>query len=112
MNSIYLYLHSCMLKHCNLSKEISRKEALFVISRHLALPNTVRKNILRKMIELKLLEVINRDNVKIINPNKSKGIENKISFFDDLDKSNRGGDGGWFVIMLLTLKYMWGGWWL
>jgi len=95
-----------------MGNEISRKEALNVISKFMYLPKPIRKNILRKMIELKLLEIISRDNLKIINIKKSEGIEDKILFFDQLEKHDMNNKGGWFVVMFLSLKYMWESWWL
>jgi hypothetical protein len=69
---------------------LSRKEALFIISRHFKFANTINKNlrddlekiirksILSNMIKSNLLERVSRDKIKIINPEKSANVNMEL----------------------------------
>ena len=78
MNSIYLYLQRIMIRAVTPSMNITRKQALYIISRYLKFIIILKEEILRDMIELKLLERVNRDNLKIINQEKSEIIESGV----------------------------------
>ena len=103
MNIIYLYLHQIMMRYST-NNIITRKQALYVISRHFKFANNINKNLrngMRKIVErnmlkdmcrLKLLEPINPystihysinkvkrvKNLKIINIDKSANIDKGV----------------------------------
>ena len=95
MNMIYLYLHQIMLRYSH-NYLISRKDAVYIISRHLKFTNNINRHLLkdiRKVIErsmlndmckLKLLERFNRKRgfnkkgFKIINLEKSSNIDKGV----------------------------------
>ena len=98
MNIIYLYLHQIMMRYSN-NNVITRKQALYVISRHFKFANNINKNLrngMRKIIErnilkdmcrLKLLKPINPfslnkvkriKKLKIINIEKSAKIDKGV----------------------------------
>ncbi len=65
-----------MIAHTlNTKYEFSRKQALWLISRYLRFLPEIKKNILKDMIEMKLIEKVSRDNLRVINLEKSKDIE-------------------------------------
>jgi hypothetical protein len=57
---------------------MERKQALWIISRYFKFVPIIKKRILRDMIELKLLERVSRDKIKIINEHKSKEIDGEV----------------------------------
>ena len=98
MNIIYLYLHQIMMRYSS-NNIITRKQALYVISRHFKFANNINKNlrngmrkiierkILKDMCKLKLLEPINPfslnkvkrvKKLKIINIDRSRNIDKGV----------------------------------
>ena len=75
--TIYLYLHKIMIKACPY-KIMTRKQALYIISRYLKFAPILKKEVLNDMLKYKLLERVNRDVIKIINDDKSAVIDNAI----------------------------------
>lgn len=72
---------------------ITRKQALYVISRYLKfIPKRIRKDVLNDMVVLELLAIENRDKMRIINIKKSEDITERV-FQEELEKS-------WWVWLL------------
>ncbi len=65
-----------MLNHSK-NKRFSTQKALYWISRF-GIPKEKRYEVLKIMRDKKLINMINRDNIKIINSEKSKNIDKKI----------------------------------
>lgn len=98
MNIVYLYLHQIMMKYSS-NMVITRKQALYVISRHFKFANNINvnlrkdmrkileRNILKDMCSLNLLKPINPfslnkvkrvKKLKIINTDKSVNIDKGV----------------------------------
>ena len=75
---LYLGLHNQLIKKFGVNHLMSRKEFFEKIGRHFLLPKTLRPIIIIEMVEKKLIEKIDRDNIKI--------LECKIDIEKDVSK--------------------------
>ena len=75
MSQIYLFLHKIMLIATDPTYEITKKQALHLISMHFKFIPAMKKKVLEDMITMGLLERRNRDWYKVINPEKSDSLD-------------------------------------
>ena len=66
---LYLGLHNQLVKKFGVNHLISRKEFFEKIGRHFLLPKTLRPIIIIEMTEKKLIERVDRDNLRILKCN-------------------------------------------
>jgi len=76
VDEVYLCFQKIMLNHSK-NKKFSTQKALYWISRF-GIPKEKRYEVLKIMRDKKLLNIINRDNIIIINSKKSKMIDKKV----------------------------------
>jgi len=79
---IHLFFHKLMLDshYCNGSNLISRKDAMTVIGKYMRFQSRVslKLGILDDMIKQGLLRKVNRDQLRVVQPIISKGLEAMI----------------------------------
>jgi len=63
---LYLGLHNQLTKKVGLDGIMSRKEFFIKIGRHSQIPKVLRPIVLKEMIDRELIEIINRDKIKIL----------------------------------------------
>ena len=63
---LYLGLHNQLVKKFGVNNSMSRKEFFEKIGRHFLLPKNLRPIIILEMIDKKLIEKIDRDNIRIL----------------------------------------------
>jgi len=63
---LYLGLHNQLVKKYGVDNLMTRKEFFEKIGRHFLLPKNLRPIIITEMVEKKLIEKIDRDNIKIL----------------------------------------------
>jgi len=63
---LYLGLHNQLVKKYGVDNLMTRKEFFEKIGRHFLLPKNLRPIIIIEMVEKKLIEKIDRDNIKIL----------------------------------------------
>lgn len=80
MNLIYLYFHKILVNHADINKVIARKEALSLLKRCFTkgISNSMKETIINEMVEMSLLEKVNRDCLKVIHEEKSKDVDEMI----------------------------------
>jgi len=66
---LYLGLHNQLIKKYGDGGELSRKEFFIKLGRHSQIPKEIRPLILIEMENMKLIERVNRDTIKILNLN-------------------------------------------
>lgn len=64
---LYLGLHNQLLKKFGTGGIIKRKEFFCKLGKHGQIPKQIRYLVIKEMEEKKLLELINRDEIKILN---------------------------------------------
>jgi len=75
--TIYLYLHQIMIKFSP-EGELTRKQVLYIIGRYFRFAPIFKKEVLKDMFRYRLLERKSRDSVRIINREKSEGLDSGI----------------------------------
>ena len=71
-NSIYLYLHRALIRHSHNEDAIRINVAIGVIGKYItSVPKSIRREVLKDMVHLKLLEKEKRNFIRIINKDKS-----------------------------------------
>jgi hypothetical protein len=63
---LYLGLHNQLVKKYGVNTIISRKELFCKLGKHSQLPKSLRHYVIDEMVKVKLMEKINRDEVKIL----------------------------------------------
>jgi len=63
---LYLGLHNQLIHKFGLNKKVSIKEIFCKLGKHYILPKNMRYIAIKEMEELKLIEKLDRDNVKIL----------------------------------------------
>ena len=63
---LYLGLHNQMIKKYGVNISIPRKEFFIKIGRHSQIPKALRPIVLKEMIDKELIEMVNRDNIKLL----------------------------------------------
>ena len=66
---LYLSLHNQLVKKFGANNLISRKDFFIKIGKHFLLPKTLRPIIIIEMAEKKLIERVDRDNIRILKCN-------------------------------------------
>lgn len=80
MYSVYLYLHQMMAKLVtNQNRIITKKQAHYVIGKYIRwFTPYIKKDLLREMVGMQLLEWVNRDKLRIIHLEKSQHISSGL----------------------------------
>ena len=63
---LYLGLHNQLVKKYGVNSTITRKEFFCKLGKHYMIPKDLRHYIVSEMTDKKLIEVVNRDNIKIL----------------------------------------------
>lgn len=63
---LYLGLHNQLIKKFGENKTITRKEMFCKLGKHYIMPKNLRPIVIREMEDKKLIEKIDRDNIKIL----------------------------------------------
>ncbi len=63
---LYLGLHSQLVKKYGVGGTIKRKEFFCKLGKHGQIPKQVRYLVIKEMEKMKLLEMINRDDIKVL----------------------------------------------
>lgn len=63
---LYLGLHNQLTKKYGVNQIITRKELFCKLGKHYILPKDLRHYVIKEMSEKKLIEIVNRDNIKIL----------------------------------------------
>jgi len=63
---LYLGLHNQLVKKYGVNSIITRKEFFCKLGKHYMIPKDLRHYIVSEMTDKKLIEVVNRDNIKIL----------------------------------------------
>jgi len=64
---LYLGLHNQLVKKFGVNKIIKRKELLCKLGKHGQIPKPIRFLVIKEMESKKLIEIVNRDEIKILN---------------------------------------------
>jgi len=63
---LYLGLHNQLIKKFGVNKNLTRKELFCKLGKHYIIPKNLRPLVLAEMEERKLIERVDRDNLKIL----------------------------------------------
>lgn len=64
---LYLGLHNQLLKKFGVGGIIKRKELFCKLGKHGQIPKKIRYLVIKEMEEKKLLEIVNRDEIRVLN---------------------------------------------
>ncbi len=75
---LYLGLHNQLVKKYGVNSVITRKELFTKLGKHYMIPKDLRYHIIREMVKMNLMEIVNRDLIKV--------LKSDINIEEDKDK--------------------------
>lgn len=96
-NTVYLYLQRILLLKAPLNRVMSRKRAIWIISKYFHFIKGLKIKALDDMVGLKLIQRIDRQKIKIINPERSEMVDKGVflTIIESGDKIAKDEKGYW-----------------